>query len=557
MAPRFAANRPTATCSAARARSISFAGLFNLANDAAIFESINADPNTGLPANAQRYFRLGDYSFFGQHDWKARPNFTLNLGLRWEYFTPLRDKRGQASNLFLGPNGLIDSQLRVVDQLHNPDRNNFAPRIGFAYSPRSLDKLVWRGGFGIAYNRPPGAPFNNTRGNPPFFARHNLCCGTAGDPFKGGQILYVTGASNDINSYPVNPRLASGIDTATGGVRGGTVEVYATPQDARNAYVYIWSLETQYEAPFEMTATLGYQASAGHKLIRIVPFNQIFRPNPRFAPVFVIQPDVNSNFHAMNARLSKRFGKGFQFDANYRWSKSIDTLSFEGPGGVTNQTNPSNLGSERGPSDFDVTHYFTLASLWELPIFRGRKDALGYFLGGWKLNGVVTRNTGFPWTPKLFENLRQPSGEFFGPIRPILYRGGALDDSSDEAFMRIGGNFPGGGATFFNTSVNRDSSGVATLALNPPGIGRNSFRGPQHFRVDLSAHKEFGFPKLPGLGEGTKLELRANFFNAFNMLNLKSFDFFDSGVDVRSANFGRAQSGLAGRVIEFQARFSF
>ena len=158
----------------------SFQGLFNLANDAPIFESINADPNTGLPANAQRYFRFSDYSLFGQHDWKARPNFTLNLGLRWEYFTPLRDKRGQSSNLFLGPNLLVDSQLRVVEQLHNPDRNNFGPRIGFAYSPKSLDKIVWRGGFGIAYNRAPGAPLNNTRGNPPFFARHNICCGTAG-----------------------------------------------------------------------------------------------------------------------------------------------------------------------------------------------------------------------------------------------------------------------------------------------------------------------------------------------------------------------------------------
>ena len=536
----------------------SFQGLFNLANDAPIFESINADPNTGRPANAQRYFRFSDYSLFGQHDWKARPNFTLNLGLRWEYFTPLREKRGQLSNLFPGPNGLVNSQLRVVDQLYKPDRNNFAPRIGFANSPRLFkEKMVWRGGFGIAYNRVPSVLFGSTRGNPPFFARHGICCGTANTPFVGGQIQYVTGASNSIDSYPVNTMLATGIDPATGGVRGRAVEVYGTPQDEPNAYVYTWSLDAQYELPWEMTATLGYQASAGHKLIRIVSQNLIFPRNPAFSPVFVLQPDVNSNFNAMNTRLSKRFGKGFQFDFNYRWSKSIDTLSFEGPGAVTNQTNPSDLGSERGPSDFDVTHYFTLAGLWELPIFRERKDALGYILGGWKLNGIVTRNTGFPWTPKLFENLRQPSGEFFGPIRPILYRGGALGDTSDDAFIRPGGNFPGGGATFFSTTVNRDSSGVATLALNPPGIGRNSFRGPRHFRVDLSAHKEFRFPKLAGLGEGAKLELRANFFNAFNLLNLNAFNFFDSGVDVRNPNFGRAPSGMAGRVIEFQARFSF
>lgn len=536
----------------------SFQGLFNLANDAPIFESINADPNTGLPANAQRYFRFGDYSLFGQHDWKARPNLTLNLGVRWEYFTPLRESRGQLSNLFPGPNGFVDSQLKVVDQLYNPDRNNFAPRIGFAYSPKLFkEKLVWRGGFGVAYNRVPSVLFGNTRGNPPFFARYGICCGNATNPFVGGQIQYALGSSNSINSYPVNPMLATGIDPATGGVRNRTVEIYGTPQDEPNAYVYTWSLDAQYELPMGMTATLGYQASAGHKLIRIVNQNFIFTRNPRFAPVFFLQPDVNSNFHAMNARLSKRFGRGFQFDANYRWSKSIDTLSFEGPGAVTNQTNPSDLASERGPSDFDVTHYFTLSGLWDLPIFRERKDALGYVLGGWQLSGIVTGNTGFPWTPKLFQNLRQPSGETFGPTRPTLYRGGALNDTSDNAFIRVGGNFPGGGAAYFNQTVNVDSTGAATLALNPPGIGRNSFRGPQYFSVDLSAHKQFGFPKLPGLGEATKLELRANFFNAFNLLNLQAFGFSDSGVDVRSPNFGRSQRGLAGRVIEFQARFSF
>jgi carboxypeptidase family protein/TonB-dependent receptor-like protein len=534
----------------------SFSGLFNLANDTPVFQRINADPNTGLPANAQRYFRFGDYAIFGQHDWKARPNFMLNLGLRWEYFQPLRDKRGNASNLFLGPNGLVDAQVRVVEQLYNPDRNNFAPRVSFAYSPRLFkDKMVWRGGFGIAYNRVPGALFGNTLGNPPFFARHAICCGEAADPFEQGKILYVMGASDSINSYPVNPALAGGVNPATGGVRGGRVEVYASPQDQPNAYVYTWSLDAQYEAPLGMTATLGYQASAGHKLIRIVPYNLLFKPNPDFNPVFVIQPDINSNFHAMNATLSKRFGKGFQFQANYRWSKSIDTLSFEGPGAVTNQTNPSDLGSERGPSDFDVRHYLTLSGLWELPIFRGRKNALGSLLGGWQLSGILTRNTGFPWTPVLSQNLVQPNGEVLGTGRPIRYFGGALNDTSDGAFMRSGGNFPGGGANYFSTAVNRDSAGASTLALNPPGIGRNSFRGPQYFSVDLSAHKQFGIPKL--LGENTKLELRANFFNAFNMLNLAAFGFNSASTDVRSSNFGRSLSGLSGRVVEFQARFSF
>ncbi|MDX2041305.1 MAG: TonB-dependent receptor [Acidobacteriota bacterium] len=533
----------------------SFQGLWNLANDAPIFEAINADPRTGQPANAQRYFRQGDYAVFGQHDWKARQNLTLNLGVRYEYFTPLREARGQMSNLFPGPNGFIDSQLKIVDQLYNPDRNNFAPRIGLAWSPKLFkDKLVWRGGGGIAYNRVPSVLFGNTRGNPPFMARFSICCGNATNPFVGGQIRYVLGADNSLTSYPVNPLLSLGIDPATGGITGRTVEIYGSPQDQPNAYVYNFSLEGQYELPWDLTATLGYSGSAGHKLIRIVNQNFIFTRNPRFAPVFFLQPDVNSNFHALNSRLSKRFTKGFQFDANYRWSKSIDTLSFEGPGAVTNQTNPSNLASERGPSDFDATHYFNFSGLWDLPIFRDQKSVVGKILGGWQLSSIVTRNTGFPWTPKIFQNLRQPSGETFGPTRPTVYRCCAGNDSSDDAFRRVGVNFPGGGANFFNQTVVTDSTGAATLALNPPGIGRNSFRGPQYFSVDMAAGKQFGFPRL---GEATKLDLRFNFFNAFNMLNLAAIGFSDTGVNVINPNLGRSSRGLAGRVIEFQARLSF
>jgi hypothetical protein len=476
------------------------------------------------------------------------------MGLRYEYFTPLREARGQLSNLFIGPNGFVDSQLKVVAQLYNPDRNNFAPRLGFAWSPKwGKDKLVWRGGGGIAYNRVPSVLFGNTRGNPPFMGRFNICCGSAANPFVGGQIRYVLGTSNTLTSYPVNPLLSLGIDAATGGITGRTVEIYGTPQDQPNAYVYNGSLEAQYQLPWDLAATLGYSGSAGHKLIRIVNQNFIFVRNPRFAPVFFLQPDVNSNFHALNTRLSKRFSRGLQFDAGYRWSKSIDTLSFEGPGAVTNQTNPSNLASERGPSDFDATHYFTLSALYDLPIFRAQKSLAGKVLGGWQVSGIATRNTGFPWTPKIFQNLRQPSGENFGPTRPRVYRGGALDDSSDAAFRRVGGNFPGGGALYFNTTVVTDSTGAATLALNPPGIGRNSFRGPQYFSVDLSAHKQFAFPHW----ESARFEFRANFFNAFNLLNLQNLGFSDTGVNVANPNFGRSLRGLAGRVIEFQGRFSF
>ena len=538
----------------------SFSGLFNLANDTPIFEAVNTDPRTGGPADAQRYFRSGDYAGFIQDDWKVRPNLTVNLGLRYEYFTPLTEKEGRLAVLRFGSLGLQNSRIEIEDQFFEGDKNNFGPRFGFAYSPNFGDSLgglfkenraVIRGGAGIQYNRIPNVLFANSRGNPPFLARNNLCCGTAGpaggdgfgSPFVDGRILYALGASNSPFSFPANPLLGTGIDPATGGVLNNEVEIYGSDTKVPNSYAYTYSLEMQYEMPFHVVGTLGYQGSSAHKLIRIVNQNLIFTRNPRFNPVFFIQPDVNSNFNALNARLERRFSDGFQMDVNYRFSKSIDTLSYEGPGGGTNQTNPGDLASERGPSDFDVRHSLNVSWLYELPFYRNRHDAVGKILGGFQLTGILSTNSGFPFTPKIFEAIRQPSGEFFGPIRPTGYFGGALDDTSNEAFLRPGGNFPGGGALYF------------PLTAGPPGIGRNSFRGPRYFSIDMSVVKKMGLPNL--LGEDNHLELRANFFNIFNQLNLQPIRFFDDGSIVTSQFFGRSTRGLAGRVVEFQARFRF
>ncbi|HKF57764.1 MAG TPA: TonB-dependent receptor [Blastocatellia bacterium] len=529
----------------------SFSGLWNLANGTPIFEAINADPRSGLPADAQRYFRTGDYGFFAQDDWKFRPNLTFNIGLRYEYFTPLTEARDHITNLTFPTGNLLNAKLVQTNQLFQPDRNNFAPRLGFAWSPaQGEQKLVIRGGFGIAYNRTPGALFSNTRGNPPFFARYNICCGTAstdfGTPFVGGHILYALGSSNSPFSFPINPVLAQGIDPNTGGVIGNQVEIWGTEPKMPNAYVYFYSFDTEYQLPHNLIAGLGYQGSSSHKLVRIVDMTLIYPTNQEFNPVFFLIPDVNANYNALLARLTHTFSHGFTAAAYYRWSKSIDTLSFEGPGAVTNQTNPGDLPSERGPSDYDARHSLVLSGVWELPLARGRQGWTGRLLAGWGINGIWTYHTGFPYTPKLFLDLRQPSGKTFGPIRPVKYFGGALDDSSNNAFIRPGGNFPGGGAKFFDTTT-----------VGPPGIGRNSFRGPKFNSIDLSLVKQTRFGKIRGLGESTALEVRANLFNAFNQLNLAPIGFFDPGSIITDPNFGRSSAGLAGRVIELQVRFSF
>jgi hypothetical protein len=148
-------------------------------------------------------------------------------------------------------------------------------------------------------------------------------------------------------------------------------------------------------------------------------------------------------------------------------------------------------------------------------------------------------------------------------VRPQGYRGPTDLDTSNDAFIN-GTNFPGGGAPFFTVFEQANNT------IAPPGIGRNSFRGPGYFNVDMSVVKQ---TRLPGfLGEAANLELRANFFNVFNKLNLAPFafgsdavtiGFFDprgpneAGVLTNNPRFGRATAGLAGRVVELQARFRF
>jgi len=536
-----------------------FAGLYNFANDAPLFYQINADPRTGGVADAQRHFRSGGYGLFFQDDWKARPNLTLNLGLRYEYYSVLSEADDKLSNFQFGPGGgLVGSSVRPTNKLYNPDRNNFAPRLGFAYSPKSFgleQKLVLRGGFGVMYNRTPSVVFANTRGNPPFFARYAICCGTSASdfstPFAGGQILYALGANFSPFSYPANPALAVGIDPVTGSPPNRTVEIYGALPDNPTAYVYAYSFEGQYALPGNVTAELGYQGSSSHKLVRLV--NQrlvqpVIPPNYFAFAVYIPTPDVNANYNALNARLTRRFSRGFSFDAIYRFAKSIDTLSNEGPGAVTNQTFPQDLSQDRGPSDFDVRHSFIVSGLWDLPILRNRRDALGKALGGWQINGILTAHSGFPWTPHTGECVRAPgSQDFICPSRPTRYFGGALEDTDNEAFIRPGGNFPGGGLVYFDP--------VNPGGLLPPGIGRNVFRGPRYFSTDLSLSKKTLLPKFMHLSEGAFLDVRVNAFNVFNQLNLQPFGFFAPNVDNR--DFGRAERALAGRVVEFQGRISF
>jgi hypothetical protein len=309
------------------------------------------------------------------------------------------------------------------------------------------------------------------------------------------------------------------------------------------------------------------EISGGHKIDRLLNLNYLYtqptdpvpgQPGSTYQPfsngTLVMLPDVNSAYDALDTRLSHQFNRGLFAQVAYRYSKSIDESSWEGPCACTNETYPQNLLAERGPSDFDITHYFTAVAVYQVPWLKNRHDLLGRALGGWEIDPMFTAHSGFPWTPVDGQSVETPGGPTLSPIRPTAYYCCAETDYSNNAFIRPGGDFPLGPLAYFNVQ----SSG-------PPGIGRNSFRGPHYFGTDLSLAKNTKLPAALHLGEAANMELRANFFNIFNEMNLAPFGFDSNSTYVGSpgtpasanSNFGLASAGLAGRVIELQARISF
>lgn len=540
----------------------SFRHLWNFANGTPIFEFLAATLQ-GKPSPNNTKFTTSELAFFVQDDWKFRPNLTFNLGLRWSYYSPVTASNGVLGNLLLGPtNGLSGATITTDKQLYKKDLNNFGPQLGFAYSPNWFgeNKLVVRGGFGLGYDRLPNALLANARRNPPNGALFGICCGTNGTtdgfgtPFAGGLISYVSSADGTIFGYPANPNLGGGANPTTGLPNSGAVEIYGAPQDLPAAYVMRFSLEGQYELPNNLIATLGYQGSQGRHFVRILPLHIMTTTNPNIGAAYFASPDVNSSYNAMIARLQGRLFKQFSFDMNYRWAKSLDTTSFESPCGCTNQSFPVDQREERGPSDFDVKHNFVMSGTWDLPFFTNKNTVAGKILGGWQIAGIATYNTGFPWTPKLFGCLQgstSNSASFCDP-RPTSYSGRQPLSNSNENFLRAGGIFPGGGSAYFSTAFN----GNAPFA-NRPGIGRNAFRGPKYFALDMSFIKRFGLGGLGFLSENAGIDVRFNFFNILNTLNLAPFNSNTDPTRVQLTQFGTATGGLAGRVGEFQVRFSF
>jgi hypothetical protein len=587
-----------------------FRGLLNFANDACCFyEQVGVNP-TGGQLNGQRYFRTGDYALFAQDDWKLRPNLTVNLGLRWEYFAPLTEAKGTLSNYILGPqgfpsgviNGFVCGPVAPLtacahgNRLYNSDYNNFGPRVGFAWSPGfGKDKLVLRGGFGVIFNRNADVVYDNVRQDTPYSALATACCFFDPGPIvgapPGSNIVYSLGANKQANSYPVNPAFAFGVApdgalcASAGCASTNPVSLFASLLNEPTPYVYIFSYEAQLEPARNWVFKLGYQGSRSRKLVRTIDINR-FMPgdtfdgtqdkfqmkgsngqlcgptnptclamhatgNNRFSNIYTPLPDVNASFDALVFSATHKFSHGFQMDGGYTWSHAIDTASYEIG---YQQTDPSNQLINRGNSDFDVRHNFVLSGTWSSPFIGGRDSFKGKVIGGWTISGIMSKHSGFPFSALIgsCNTNADRNGDGYCPDLPFAYNGGAISSPSKQQW--INGIFPT--CQSVNGQVLQSSCPTFDFTTLGPGCRcRNIFTGPGYTSVDMALGKDIALPKM---GEQGTLALRANFFNIFNILNLAPLIPATAPTDIKNTGqFGRTPDGLAGRVIELQARLSF
>jgi len=475
---------------------------------------------TSLQSGATSYdFAANSFDFYGQDEWKARANLTLQLGLRYEYQGPFTEGDNRIVNLDFVPNlscvapvftggvGPCTGQT-YTDSLVQPDRNNFAPRIGIAWKP--VSKMIVRSGYGVNYNLAQYTAFIQQLAFQPPFAvtatnTSTLCPGitlTAGFP--------TCPASSVTNNYAVDPNYRLG-------------------------YVQLWNLDAQMELPHAVVMNIGYNGSKGTRLDIVEAPNRTATGvvNPTVQPFNFETSEGNSIYNGLSVRLRKRLQGGIAVNGVYVYSKSIDDASSIGGGAVSVAQNAADIAAERGLSSFDQRHKFTGSWIYELPFGDGKKyvqsGPWSHVIGGWLWSGDWTFATGTPLSPQIVGSFTEVNSGTSGTLRPNGVPGQPVTLSNQ------------GIPEWFNTAAF-----VAPPAGQFGDAGRNSIPGPGTILFDMSLSKTFQFK------EGRTFEFRATGSNIFNHVNFAGVD-----TNLNSPTYGQVVSVGGMRRVTLLGRFRF
>ena len=490
----------------------------------------------GYPANATlSKTTVGDViqhyvSAFFQDDWKVTPKLTINLGLRYEIWTPRVERDDLQANFLPDvarmifpndniPSAFADDVVTTVPDgvgqrtLVRPDLNNLAPRFGFAY--QLSNKTVLRGGAGMFYMSPAFPGVGATLpGNPPFL----LSSAYPTDQLRPN-VTFESG-------FPADALTTTSIDPRT-------VTTTAFETDFPQGYVSKWSFGVQRQIGGWL-AEANYVGTKGTHLPVFYNVNDPFpgagavqarRPFQRFGNVSFTNPMGNSSYQGLEARLERRYAKGLQMLFAYTHSKAIDFGGEQLGGGDTGYRNVRDVMGDRSLAGFDMRNRFVASYIYDLPFRRGGVE-LGNavaraILQDWQINGVLTLRDGQPFTPTMgFSSANT------GAARPDRLRDG---------------NLPGDERTLQNYF---DKTAFAAAAqYNFGNAGRNILIGPGAVNLDFSVFRRF---PLRALGEAGEIQFRAEFFNG---TNTPQFDIPNTRFDLPQ---GGSITALAAEMRELQ-----
>ena len=431
-------------------------------------DSVSDDAALGV-GGMRRTFWAG----FGQDEFKVRSNLTLNLGLRYEYYSVTKEVKDRILVIdILGCKGFCPPGT----PMYSPDRNNFAPRVGLAWSPEVFKgKTVVRTGFGIYYGANQNDDFS--------------------DPHESTAARYSLSSADVPNlSYPLTPFLSQ--------FQSEGLSPKGIDRNRRDLYYENWDFMIQQQLPHNFIGQVGYVGSEGHRLFGGRTQNVLDpitkkRPLPDFGSFGVKFNDSNSSFHSMQASLQRSFTNGWLWQTQYMWSHAITDGSV-GAGESVSVENASCRACDRSNSPYDVRHTITMNSVYQLPFGPGKKylqagGVQGRLLGGWELSGIATASTGRPVN--------------------ITVTRSASDMPDGNRSNQRPDVVPGVSIYAVNQSINNwfNPAAFAVPAKGTWGnLGRYVARGPGYWEADTALKKS-----IP-ITERVSLSFRAEAFNLFN-----------------------------------------
>jgi hypothetical protein len=511
-----------------------------------------ADFLFGLPSTIQlgndlvTNLRQHIHSLYFQDDWRITSKLTLNLGMRWDFATPLWER----DNLWSDFDPTTDTMIRATNgslydrSLVHPDYKDFGPRIGLAYSPSPT--MVWRGGYGISYsfdNRP-GSAQEGINAPLALFGILNQAIPAGGaipSTFLTTQQSFTTNIDSPANFNP----LASNVDYI--------------PSNTKWPYTQSWFLSLQQELTHNTVLEVSYNGNHSLRLPILGDYNQAAPnlpgatlgvqarvPIPTYGPITWLDPVGDNHYNGFSVRLEHRFASGLYFLNSFTWSASLgdseQALEYYPGYYAANPQNIYDLAGERGPSSYDVKFLNVSSLVYELPFGKGRRfggnmnRALDLIAGGWEVNSIISANTGTPldvsYSPSAANDVT-----------------GLTNDYRGEAILRPNVN---------GTSVSQDTNGLVNTyfkgytfttppASDPFGdAGRNAFRAPGLAQWDFAANKTFHVTERFGL------QFRSEFFNLTNHTNFG----IPNTVSTNSA-FGTIRTTYAPRQIQFGLKVLF